>query len=212
MNEPNPKRKGGLRWPSLGEMVAILAVVIAGLGYWDNRRDRAEERAQQAELKAGAAPRAFLMTGTPSENGGRIALASAQPDQVIQTQTLHFPTAVRDDPIQTTGNPRIERDWFAGGLKKALRDVPRGDEAKGRVPVGVVTVFIEDGKTRTDRAIYRLGYGLQDRLLRGDAVELEGLSLVRRGVTGDLQAAVDAMWPKPAPPAAKPGTEPLSGR
>ena len=156
-SKPGAKPKRGLRMPSLGEIVAILAVVIAGLGSWDSRRDRDEQRAQRQEQAAQTKPRPFLMTGTPDEDGGRIQLTSSRSDQVIQTQTLTFPSEVRGDPVQTNGNPRIERGWFDGGLRRALKDRPGGD-----------------------------------------AVELEGLALVRRDVTGDMQAAVDAAWPAPA--------------
>ena len=54
--------------------------------------------------------------------------------------------------------------------------------------------FIEDGQTKTDRSLYLLGYSLHPRMLRGAKVELEGLSLARRGVSGDLQAAADNLW------------------
>ena len=68
----------------------------------------------------------------------------------------------------------------------------------------VVTVFIEDGQTKTDRSIYLLGYSLHSRVLRSAKVELEGLSLLRRGVGEDLQKAVDAAWDRMAPAPAKP--------
>jgi hypothetical protein len=58
----------------------------------------------------------------------------------------------------------------------------------------VLTVFIEDGQTKTDRAIYQLGYSIHPRTLRADKVELEGLSLARRDVSSDLQVAVGSLW------------------
>ena len=61
----------------------------------------------------------------------------------------------------------------------------------------MLTVFIEDGQTRTDRAIYQAGYSLHSRLLRGDRLKLEGLSLARRDVPGDLQAAAGSLWQAP---------------
>ena len=76
------------------------------------------------------------------------------------------------------------------------RDETKADgKAKtGRVAVGVLTVFIEDGQTKTDRSIYYVGYSREARMLRADKVTLEGLSLARRGVSGDLQKAADALW------------------
>jgi len=61
-------------------------------------------------------------------------------------------------------------------------------------------VFIEDGQPKTDRAIYLIGYSLHPRVLRADRVEMEGLSLVRRDVGEDIQAAVDALWARQAAP------------
>jgi hypothetical protein len=169
-------------------------VVIAGLGYFETRRehdeqlrDRAEAaRERQAEQRAAAVKRSFILTGQASAE--RIRLSPANPDQVIQTQTLVFPTPVRGDDVVTTGNPRIDRGWFEAGLKRARRG-----EAT-RLPVGIVTSYIEDGEVRSDRSIYFVGYSLKARMLRGGELRLEGLSLARKGVAGDLQRQVDALW------------------
>jgi hypothetical protein len=194
--DPPRKRRLPVRWLALSEIVAVVAVVIAGLGYWDSHRERAQEARDKAEAAAekraeehaATAKQSFILTGQPA--GDRIRLSAVKPDQVIQTQTLVFPTPVRDDDVQTTGNPRIERGWFDAGLKTARRGGP--DE--GRLPVGIVTTYIEGGETRSDRSIYFIGYSLKDRMLRGHEVQLDGLSVARRGVSGDLQKAVDALW------------------
>jgi hypothetical protein len=186
-----------LRWLTLAELVGVAALVIAGLGFWDSHRERvqadgervAAAKERQAERQAGALKLSFLMSGTPDDAGDKVRLTSAHPDQVIQTQTVWFPTAVRADSVETTGNPRLEAGWIEDGLRQAA-----GKSKRGRVPVGVLTVFIQDGQTRTDRSIYQLGYSLHERVLRGDKVELEGLSLARRGVSGDLQRAADTLW------------------
>ncbi|WP_372781508.1 hypothetical protein [Phenylobacterium sp.] len=214
-DKPSAKKRLPLRWLSLAELVGIVAVAIAALGYWDSHRERAQtdreraaaEQEKKAEAKAGALKLSFLMTGTPEAAGDRLRLASVHPEQVIQTQALSFPRDVRGDAVQTTGNPRIEVGWLEGGLDKALRARDSNGGARpphGRLPVGIETVFIEDGQTKTDRAVYLVGYSLHSRVLRSDKVELEGLSLVRRGVGEDLQAAVDGAWARQAPAPAKP--------
>jgi hypothetical protein len=209
--KPAARKRLPLRWLSLAEFVGILAVAIAALGYWDSHRERAQsdreraaaEQEKKAEAKAGALKLSFLMTGTPEGSGDRLRLATVHPEQVIQTQALSFPSDVRGDAVQTTGNSRIEAGWFDGGLDRVLH--ARGfKQHQGRLPVGVVTVFIEDGQTKTDRALYLLGYSLHPRVLRSDKIELEGLSLVRRGVGEDMQAAVDGLWARQAPAPAKP--------
>ena len=207
---PSRKKRLPLRWLTLAEVVGLVAVVIAGLGYWDSHRERSlEEQArsaaererkaeQRAQAHAGALKQTFLMTAAPQGAGDWLRLTSVHPEQVIQTQSLTFPSEVRADSVETTGNPRIEAGWIDTGLAKAEKTRGRGGkEAQGRLPVGIVTVYIEDGQTKTDRALYLLGYSLHPRVVRSDRVELEGLSLVRRGVGEDVRAAVDALWPKP---------------
>jgi len=204
------RRKFPVRWLTLAEFVGIAALLIAALGYWDNHRDRvqaekeraAAEKQHQAEAKAGALKQTFLMTGQ-AQGGDLIRLTAVHPEQVIQTQAISFPSDVRGDPLQTTGNPRIEAGWLEGRLDKALKDRDvNGDH--GRVPVGIATSYIEDGQAKTDQSIYLLGYSLHSRTFRSARVELEGLSLLRRGVGEDLQKVVDAVWDREHPKPAKP--------
>jgi hypothetical protein len=207
MSEAPPKKRLPIRWLSLAEIVGVAALVIAGLGYWDNHRERIQadrehaqadrERAQsdaekarqhQAEAQESALKHSFLMTGEASGDGARLRLQTARPEQVIQTQTLWFPTEIKPDSVSTTGNPRLESRWIEDSLRKYVKG------ETGRLPVGIETTFIEDGQTRTDRAVYMAGYSLHGRMVGGPRLEFEGLSLARRGVTGDLQAAANGYW------------------
>ena len=110
---------------------------------------------------------------------------------MVQTVTVWFPKDVRADKVEIDGDPRLEAAWIADGVRKAA-----GKSEGGRVPVAVQTVFIQDGQTRTDEAVYNLAYSLHHRLLQPDRVKLEGLSLARRGFKGDPQAAADKLWGK----------------
>nr|QQZ51996.1 hypothetical protein JKL49_13735 [Phenylobacterium glaciei] len=194
-DERRPRKRLPLRFLTLAEIVGVVAVVVAVLGYWDSHRERTQEarekalaaRERQVEARANTLKQAFLMTGAPEGSGDRIRLSSLRDEQVIQTQTIWFPKDIRAASVETTGNPRLEVSWIEDGLRKARTK-------EGRVPVGVLTVFIEDGQTKTDRAVYQVGYSLHARTLRKAKVELDGLSLARRGVTGDLQAAADNLW------------------
>jgi hypothetical protein len=144
-------RRIPIRWLTLAEIVGVAALVLAGLGYWDSHRERiqlARERAAEAsirdaEVRARTLKPTFLMTGVAEGDGGVVRLRSIHPGQVIQTQTLWFPSELRSGSVETTGNPRIEARWIENGLRKAV-----GESRQGRVPVGVLTVFVEDGQTK----------------------------------------------------------------
>jgi hypothetical protein len=197
MSEETPPKRLPIRWLTLAEIVAVAALVITGLSFWDSHRERVRDERdrsaaaseKQAEAKAAALKQTFVMTGAREDGGAKVVLASVNEGQVIQTQTVWFPAQIRSDSVETTGNPRLEAGWIESGLRKHA-----GKDKTGRVPVGVLTVFIEDGQTKTDRAVYQLGYSIHSRTLRADKVELEGLSVARRDVSGDLQAAAGNLW------------------
>lgn len=181
-------------WIRISEIIGGLALVIAALGFWDNHTERklADQARMVAEQRAGAAP-AFVLIGGSDPDGQRIALRPVHEDQVIQSQVFVFPPAVRAGSVETTGGARIEGGWFEQGLRKtaARHGTGAGDL---RLPVGISTTYLAGGDLRVDQSIYDIGYRLQPRFLRPDRVVLEGLSVVRRGVTGDLQRATDEVY------------------
>ncbi len=191
-----PEARTRRRWITMGEIIGIAALVISALSYWDAHQERVAPPTPPAVAPAKAKP--LVLTGTLSAAHDRIDLHLASSDDVIQTQTIRFPAAVRADAVDTTGNARIEALWFESGLRTALRGA-KLHAGRHRLAVGIETVYVAGDATRTDRAVYDIGYTLHERLLRPDAVAIEGVSLVEH--TGDLQAAVDARFagqvPKP---------------
>lgn len=204
-----PRTKPKL-WITVSEVVGVLALVIAGLSFWDSHRDRSvgekrqaeQQQRQEAQQRAQQQVQSILvLTGEVDGSGDRIRLEPMNHGQAVQSQSLIFPTEVRADPVEIdAATPRIEKDWVVSGLKKATEAARKAHKAKpaaeGRLPVGIVTSYIQDGTLRTDRSIYRLGYATSSNFIGVEKVRLEGLSLARRGVAGDLRAQVDALWAK----------------
>lgn len=190
---PSTKRATWWSWIHVSEVVGVLALVVAALGFWDNHNEhrQAERDRLAAEQRAVQAP-AFVLEGVADTSGARVTLRPARDDQVIQSQAFYFPRFIRGQVVQITGAARIESDWIAQGLRKiGARSGP--DAGDLRVPVGVSTTYLLDGDLKTDQSLYDLGYRLGPKFLGlGPArVVLEGLSVVRRDVRGDLQAATD---------------------
>lgn len=183
------------RWITLGELLAIAAVLISALTLWNNYRERASREAERTvdAKKSEAKARTLLLKSSVAGNGDRLDLVSTAADQVIQSQTIAFPTAPALAPVDTTGDARIEADWFADALKKA-RDKAKKAPGDLRLPVAITTRYVADDATVNDTAIYRIGYGLEGRFLGGTTVKLKGLSLARRVDAKGAQKAVDAAW------------------
>lgn len=184
------------RWITLGELLAVAAVIISGLTFWNSyseRRSNEVER-QSDERSAEVRARTLILRGVPDKDGEVLAI-SAPTDQAIQSQSVTFPTALELDSIETT-NPRIEADWFDGALRKARKAAGQRDEDAGdeRLPVAVTTRYVADGEMITDVSLYDVGYAVKDRFLRGGVVRLRGLSFIGRTRADAAQARVDSLW------------------
>lgn len=192
---PPPSKSRARRWVPVGEIVGLLAVLIAALSFWDSHQQRArEERERAAADRRAAAQAVFVMRGVVDSGGQTLRLEPVRSDQVIQSQTFIFPAAVRAGQVRAMGEARIEAGWIADGVRKAAHKAKApADGGDLSLPVGVATTYLADGLTVSDQSVYRLGYRLRPRLLLGAKVELVGLSLAQRGVAGDLKARVEAM-------------------
>ena len=188
------EKKRGRLWIGVGEVAAVVAVVIAGLNYWESHREHADQaRREAAQAQQAGLAQALVLTATPQDGGRRLALRPVDSSQVIQSQRYLFPATVLGQPMDVAAAaPAIEAGWIAGGLSKALDARRAKGEGRGRVPVGVITSYLANGAPREDRAVYLVGYAWKGRLFGGRAITLEGVAFVRRA--GDLQAAVDHAW------------------
>jgi hypothetical protein len=195
-----PKRRFRL-WITVSELVGVLALAIAGLNFWSSRHDRAADlrRETAAEHAAGEAHAALVLKASAENDGARLDLQPMNPAQAVQTQRYLFPRVVLGHAMEVdAARPQIDLAWVAEGLRAEItRERKAGvasADGEGEMPVGVYTSYVEDGQTRTDQSLYRVGYAWRNRLLGGPRVILQGLSLVRRNTPGDLRAAVEAAW------------------
>jgi hypothetical protein len=185
------------RWITLGEVLAVIAVVISALTLWNNWSERSDSQAVKSADAQRTSAKAATLVLLAADSGERaLALKPAAAEQSVQSQKIVFPTALGAAPAETTGGPRIEVAWFEHALKKArdaakLPDNSRGDE---RLPVAITTRFLVDGEPHEDVAIYDIGYTISGRLIRGHSVTLRGLSLVARVRSASAQAKLDARW------------------
>lgn len=185
------------RWITLGEMLAVIAVVISALTLWNSWSERSDSEASKHADARRASARAATLVLTASLSGDHmLALKPTSGDQSVQSQTISFPTALGAAPAETTGEPRIEAAWFERALKKARNEAGLPDDSRGdeRLPVAIATRFLVDGEAHEDVALYDIGYTISGRWLSGHSVTLRGLSLVSRVKGGKAQAMLDARW------------------
>lgn len=184
------------RWITLGEILGVAAVVISGLTFWNSYSERRNSEVERASEERSASVKAhsLVLRGTVDAEGETLTLAAAG-EQAIQDQSVAFPSALDLDPVEIT-NPRIEADWFDGGVREARREAGQRDEDAGdeRLPVAITTRYVVGGDSFTDVALYDVGYVVKERFLRGGTVRLRGLSLIGRTSASDAQARLDKLW------------------
>jgi hypothetical protein len=191
---PEPRRRRvPIRWVTLAEAVGLAAVVISGLGLynsWNGSR-------APVTIAAPASTHPLLMKGTANAAGVRIALAPLDAGQAIESQVLAFPTRLGLSPVENTGTPEIDRDWFSKPLVKLRRTAGLPDDSRGqeKLPVLVTTRYLEGGQLREDRSIYDVAYTVDRAFLEGSTVELKGAAFVAHVRGGDGQKRIDARWP-----------------
>lgn len=185
------------RWITLGEVLAVLAVLISGLTFWNSYTERSTAEAERAAEKRQSAAKAetLVLRAEAGRNGARLRLTALDARQAIQSQTLTFPSALGLRRIDTLADPRIETRWFDDELKRARKAAGAEKIRVGdaRLPIAILTRFVVDGDSHTDSAIYDIGYRVDDGLL-GSRIELRGLSLVEQVPGGAAQARLDALW------------------
>ena len=183
------------RWITLGEILAVIAVLISGLTLWNSYRERSSSEADRAAEKKqqAAKSRALVLRGDSGRK--KMILTALDPGHAVQSQTIAFPSALDVDPIEDLVEPRIEAGW----IKEAASAARKAGGADGRaedrrMPVAITSRFVSGGQTYTDSAIYDVGYRRDGNLLGGSEIDLLGLSLVERVAPGNAQARLDSLW------------------
>ena len=180
------------RWLTIGELVAVAGVVIAGVSLWvswADKRDEASQKASAASKAAAAGTRLSLRASVA--DGGRKAVLSDPAHEILDT-AVAFPKALSVD-AQAPVLPRIETNWFSSAV---LAATDKGaDEREGRLPVLVTMSYRAGDATKQDRAIVELVWRTSGRMLAGRELRIEAARIRERG--GD-QARIDSLWAQEA--------------
>ena len=176
------------RWLTIGELVAVAGVIIAGVSLWvswADKRDEADQKASAASKAAAAETRLDLRAAV--SDGGKQAVLSDPTHEILDTGVA-FPGALAVG-AQAPVLPRIEASWFSGAV---LAATDKGaDEREGRLPVLVTLSYRAGDATRQDRAIVELVWRTSGRMLKGRELRIEAARIRERG--GD-QGRIDALW------------------
>ena len=176
------------RWLTIGELVAVAGVIIAGVSLWLSWADKRSNESEKsiAARKAAAAETRLDLRASVGEGGRQVTLTD--PAHEILDTAVAFPKALGVS-AQAPVLPRIESSWFSGPV---LAATDKGaDEREGRLPVLVTVSYRAGDAIRKDRAIVELVWRTSGRMLAGRELRIEAARIRERG--GD-QARIDVLW------------------
>lgn len=181
------------RWINLGEFVAVVGLIIAGVSLWMTWHDRQTDIAdKQAEKSAEASTNARYVV--KSSISGRDVVITPDDRHTLGDVTVTFPTALGVSP-QTSATQTISAGWYGNALLKATDG--GADDQTGKLPLLVTVNYMDGDKPLATTGVYDIVWQTKGGgLLGGRSLRVVGMRLHERGGS---QARLDALWkPKPA--------------
>ncbi len=162
--ETESQRRARLRWVTLGEAIAIAALILSGLGLWHewNRREEAKVIVE----KPASIP--LALRGRVTDEGRTLEIAPVEDGHALQSLTI---TAV-GLKIELGSDGELSSD----ALETALGQ-PDGSEDRQKLRVRIAARFVEAGADKTAPGFYVLSYKWEGGgQLGGKSLRLVGLS------------------------------------
>ena len=162
-SETEAKKRSRLRWVTLGEAIAIAALILSGLGLWRewNKRDSEPVIVE----KATAIP--LALRGRERNEGRELEISPVEDSHALQSLVLR----IGKSEIELDGDGELKADDVEGVLDDAVKD-----GGPHRLPVRITARYVEAGQDKTVTAPYVITYRTKDKLIGGRSLRLTGLS------------------------------------
>ena len=162
--ETEGRKRSRLRWLTLGEAIAIAALILSGLGLWHEWNKR--EEAKVVIEKPVSIP--LALRGRVTDDGRRLEIQPVEDGHALQSLTI---TAV-GLKIELGSDGELSAGDLEGALGK-----PDGGEDRQRLRVRIAARYVEAGADKTASGFYVLTYQWDGGgLLGGKSLRLVGLS------------------------------------
>ena len=163
-SETEAKKRSRLRWVTLGEAIAIAALILSGAGLW-HEWNKQESKPVVVE-KATAIP--LALRGRERNEGRELEIAPIEDRHSLQSLSV----AIGKSTIELGGDGELDAD----DVEAALGDAVEDGDGPHRVPVRITARYVEAGRDKTATGSYVLSYRTKDKLLGGRSLRLTGLS------------------------------------
>jgi len=155
------------RWITLGEVIAVLALVVSAAGLWLTWRSNSEDKPTRVVEQRQAIP--LTLHGKVERDGRSLTIEPVEASHALESLTLTIKGAA---PIEIGSDGGLEASDVEAALKNR-------DESKGphSVPVRIAARYVEMGKDRKASGSYALRYRWDGGgLFGGRSLKLTGLA------------------------------------
>ena len=170
--ETERKRRMRLRWITLGEAVAISALILSGLGLWkDWKSDQQKAPSGPTKVIEERKPITLKLHGRVEDDGKQIVISPIEDSHALDSLSLAIKAA--DSPISIGSDGVLDASDVESAVGK-----PK-DEAKGTQRVGATidTRYVEAGQDRRSSGHYVISYRWEGGgLFGGRSLKLTGFS------------------------------------
>lgn len=171
MNDaPNTEaaRKSRLRWVTLGEAIAIAALIVSAAGVWLSWKGGDEKGPTTVVEKRQSVP--LALRGKPVDDGQTLEISPVESGHALQSLNV----IVAGSSAIDVGS---DGELSASDLEKALGDKAAGGKGTHRVNVMMDARYVEAGADKTANGSYVISYRWEGGgLLGGRSLRITGMS------------------------------------
>jgi hypothetical protein len=168
MNETESERQRR-RWITLGELIALAALIVSALGVWISWKDSGHDKPAPAVEKSRAVP--LILRAKAESNGASLAISPVEPDQALESLTVTLPDRTQ---LQVGSDGELAATDVASALKD--RDKEPKDQTLA-ISVRMDARYVDAGTDRRGGGTYVLHYRWEGGgLFGGRSLRLVSLS------------------------------------
>ena len=145
--QPSPNERARRRWISIGELIALAALVVSAAGLWlawnSSSQDKPTRVVEQRQ------PIPLVLRGHAEDDGRTLVLAPVEESHALESLSV---TIAGGKPIDVASDGKLD----AGDVEASLDDKDR--KGNGTVRARIVTRYVEMGTERRASGAYMLRY------------------------------------------------------
>jgi hypothetical protein len=157
------------RWINLGEIIALCALVVSGLGVWIAWKSSNQDKPARVVEQRSAVP--LALRGTVDTDGRTLTIIPADPSHALESLTVTIRSA---SPIQVGSDGKLSASDAEAALKNREKE-PK--DVTLSVPIRVDARYVENGADRRGGGSYILRYKWEGGgLFGGRSLHFVGMS------------------------------------